>query len=408
MRILFVAIGESVHTARWISQIADEGWDLHLFPVEVGVPHPDYRNVTLHTFYKQNRNVDTRGVQQRGLYWPFPRGIARIRQLAELTAPQRFSPAARLARTITSLKPDIVHVLEMQASGYLTLEAKSLLNGSGFPTCIYSCWGNDLYLFGKQPEHVERIRSFLSDCDYYIADCERDVPLAYDFGFSGETLGVFTTAGGYDLEAMRRFRQPGPSSQRKVIALKGHQTTRGANALAALEALQLCKDVLRGIELTVFNASDEIRAAMRSVSEIEGLLVTEIKPRCTHEEILDLMGRARIGIGVSSSDGSPNAMLEAMVLGAFPIQSDTVSTAEWINHGVNGYLVPPDDPKSIAAAIRSALTEHAFVDRAADENDRIVEERLDLNRIRPMVIELYKKVIAQGKASKAVSQASHN
>jgi hypothetical protein len=347
-------------------------------------------------------NGSDRGVHQTGFYWPLPRGVARIKQLAELTAPQRFSQAARLARTITSLKPDIVHVLEMQASGYLMLEAKSLLNGSGFPTCIYSCWGNDLYFFGKQAEHATRIRSFLSDCDYYIADCERDVPLAYDFGFRGETLGVFTTAGGYDLQAMRRYRQPGASSLRKVIAFKGHQTIRGANALAALQALHLCKDVLKGIELTVFNASDEIREAMRAASEIEGLLVTEVKPRCTHEEILALMGRARIGIGVSSSDGTPNAMLEAMVLGAFPIQSDTVSTAEWITHGVNGYLVPPDDPKSIAEAIRSALIEDAFVDRAAGLNDKIVDERLDLNRIRPQVIELYKKVIAQGKAGKAL------
>jgi glycosyltransferase involved in cell wall biosynthesis len=408
MRILFVAIGESVHTARWISQIADEGWDLHLFPVEVGVPHKDFRNVTIHSFYRNHLNGDGNGVNHTGFYWPFPRGVARIKQVAELTAPQRFTQAARLARTITSLNPDIVHVLEMQASGYLTLESKSLLNGSGFPTCIYSCWGNDLYLFGKQPEHAARIRSFLSDCDYYIADCERDVPLAYDFGFTGETLGVFTTAGGYDLEAMRRFRQPGPSSQRKVIALKGHQTTRGANALAALEALHLCKDVLKGIELTVFNASDEIRNAMRAASEIEGLLVTEVRPRCTHEDILDLMGRARIGIGVSSSDGTPNAMLEAMVLGAFPIQSDTISTAEWINHGVNGYLVPADDPESIAAAIRSALTDDALVDRAARDNEKIVEARLDLTLIRPKVIELYKRVIAQGKARNAVNRISHN
>ena len=408
MRILFVAIGESVHTARWISQIADEGWDLHLFPVEVGVPHKDFRNVTIHSFYRNHLKGGDKGVRQTGFYWPLPRGIARIKHVAELTVPSRFTQAARLARTITSLNPDIVHVLEMQASGYLTHEARSLLNGSGFPACIYSSWGNDLYLFGKQPEHAARIRSFLSDCDYYIADCERDVSLAYDLGFSGETLGVFTTAGGYDLEAMRRFRQSGPTSARRVIALKGHQSIRGANSLAALKALQMCKDVLKGIELTVFNASDEIRDAMRSASEIEGLLVTEVQPRCTHEEILELMGRARIGIGVSSSDGTPNAMLEAMVLGAFPIQSDTVSTAEWVQHGVNGYLVPPGDPKSIAEAIRSALTDDAFVDHAASLNDKIVDERLDLNRIRPKVIELYKKVLAQGKPSDPVGRIPHD
>src|SRR6185295_14209891 len=171
MRILFVAIGESVHTARWLSQIADEGWDLHLFPVEVGKPHPDYRNVTIHSFYRDHLNGSDKGVHQKGFYWPLPRGVARIRQVAQLIAPRRASQAARLARTIKALRPDIVHVLEMQAAGYLTLEAKQQLNGDVFPPCIYSCWGNDLFLFGQQPEHAGRIRAFLSDCDYYIADC---------------------------------------------------------------------------------------------------------------------------------------------------------------------------------------------------------------------------------------------
>jgi hypothetical protein len=401
MRILFIAIGESVHTARWMSQIADEGWDLHLFPVEPGNPHKDFRNVTIHAFYREYWKDTPSAVHNKGFYWPFPRGIARIYQVAQLVAPNRATPAARLARTIQSLKPDIVHVLEMQSAGYLTLAAKARLNGYSFPPSIFSCWGNDLYLFGRQPEHAARIRALLSDCDYYIADCARDLPLALEFGFKGEPLGVFTTAGGYDLQGMRRFRQPGPTSARKVIALKGHQTTRGANALAALQALEMCSDLLSGFELRVFSASNEIRRALSSVSQIEGLRVTETRPRCTHEEILELMGSARIAIGVSASDGTPNAMLEAMVLGAFPIQSDTISTAEWIQDGVNGFLVSATDPQSIADAIRRALTDDELVDRAAQVNEDLVNERLDLNKIKPKVIELYRKVAALGKTSLA-------
>ncbi|MDQ2855164.1 MAG: glycosyltransferase [Acidobacteriota bacterium] len=397
MRILFVAIGESVHTARWMNQIADEGWDLHLFQVEPGSPHKDFRNVTIHSFYRDHWNDTAAGIHNEGFYWPLPRGVARIFQVAQLIAPNHATQAARLARAIQSLKPDIVHVLEMQSAGYLTLEAKARLNGHSFPPCIFSCWGNDLYLFGKQPEHELRIRALLSDCDYYIADCARDLPLARQFGFKGEELGVFTTAGGYDLKRMRPFRQPGPTSSRKVIALKGHQTVRGANALAALKALETCRDIMSGFELRVFSASDEIRAALRKVSEIPGLRVTEVRPRCTHEEILDLMGSARIAIGISTSDGTPNAMLEAMVLGAFPIQSDTISTAEWIEDGVNGILVSATDSQSIADALRRALSDDELVDRAAKINNDLVEERLDLVKIKPQVIELYRKVAKQGK-----------
>jgi glycosyltransferase involved in cell wall biosynthesis len=109
------------------------------------------------------------------------------------------------------------------------------------------------------------------------------------------------------------------------------------------------------------------------------------------------MGRARIAIGVNVTDGTPNTMLEAMVMGAFPIQSDTISTAEWITHGENGLLVPPEDHEAIAAAIRWALLDDALVDRAAEINAQITAERIDRAVIQPEVIAMYEKVAAQGK-----------
>jgi hypothetical protein len=50
MRILLVAMANSIHTARWVDQLAGQGWDLHLFPstdswIEA---HPELGNVTLH------------------------------------------------------------------------------------------------------------------------------------------------------------------------------------------------------------------------------------------------------------------------------------------------------------------------------------------------------------------------
>jgi len=33
VKILFVAMQNSSHTARWLNLIASEGWDLHLFPI---------------------------------------------------------------------------------------------------------------------------------------------------------------------------------------------------------------------------------------------------------------------------------------------------------------------------------------------------------------------------------------
>lgn len=83
-------------------------------------------------------------------------------------------------------------------------------------------------------------------------------------------------------------------------------------------------------------------------------------------------------------------------MGAFPIQSDTVSTAEWITQGENGLLVPPEDAQAIASAIRRALVDDELVERAGEINAQITRARIDRTFIQPQVIAMYEKVASQG------------
>jgi glycosyltransferase involved in cell wall biosynthesis len=85
-------------------------------------------------------------------------------------------------------------------------------------------------------------------------------------------------------------------------------------------------------------------------------------------------------------------MLEAMVLGALPVQSDTVSTREWISDGENGLLVPPEDAGAVERALRRAVSDDDLVERAARINEQLTAERVDFRRIAPRVVELYRRV----------------
>jgi len=295
----------------------------------------------------------------------------------------------------------------MQYGGYLALESRERLMGRPFPPWVHSSWGSDIFYFGQLPEHEGRVREVLAACDYYITDCHRDTRLARQFGFMGDVLGVFPVAGGYDLERMRRFRQPAPVSSRKVIALKGYHDDNvngfGGRALIALQALHDCADSLAGHEVMIYSADPSVQIAADHISRITGLRLT-VLPHAPHIEIVRLMGRSRIAIGVGVTDGTPNAMLEAMAMGAFPIQSDTISTAEWITDGENGLLIPPEDSQAIANAIRRALSDDALVDRAAKINAQITAERIDRSVTQPQVIAMYEKVAAQASVKRRAHQ----
>jgi len=400
LRILFVAMANSVHTARWLSQLRDTGWDIHVFDMlEAGLT-PELKDVTAYTFYRPSEaSCNVREVHHQWL----PETVAgfarhRLPPLSRILMRLVPSRVDTLTELIRKLKPDIVHSLEMQHESYPLLEVRRRLGGEFSMPWIYSSWGSDLYLFGNQPQHQELARGVLAACDYYVADCQRDVGLARKLGFRGEVLGVFPGAGGFDVSRMRRWMNPGSVSQRRVIALKGYTGWAG-RALLALQALHSCADLLHGYRVVVYLASAEVENVLHDVSHAMGIDF-EIMPYSPNETIVKLMGRSRIAIGVSISDGTPNTMLEAMVMGAFPIQSDTVSTAEWINHGENGLLVPPEDPVAIAAAIRRALSDDALVDRAAEINARITSERIDRTVIQPQVIAMYEKVVARAGMTK--------
>jgi len=179
--------------------------------------------------------------------------------------------------------------------------------------------------------------------------------------------------------------------------VKGYQGWAG-RAHDALASLEKCADLLHAYEIVVYAASEAIEAHVRRL-RAERRLNIRILPRSPHQDILKLLGSSRVALGVNVTDGVPNAMLEAMTLGAFPIQSDTESTAEWISHGENGLLVETGNPEQIAEALRRALLDDALVESAARRNDRIVRERLDLPAVRKQVVDMYMHVAATGRSS---------
>jgi hypothetical protein len=301
---------------------------------------------------------------------------------------QKFRQRA-LIRAIQEYQPDIIHSLEFQHAGYLALIAKERI-GSSFPVWIATNWGSDIYHFRKIAEHETKIRKILNLCDYYSGECERDVHIAREMGFTGKVLPVLPNAGGIAIDAIYTLRSPGPISDRKFIMIKGYQGWSG-RALVALEAIKLCKESLGGYTIVVYSASQNVQAESKKLSRETGIKIT-VLPQCSHEEILRMFGKSRLYIGLGISDGISTSLLEAMVMGAFPIQSCTACADEWIIDGKSGFIVPPEDPELVAGAIQKALTDDSLVNLADEINAKTARERLDTSVIKPQVVKLYEDV----------------
>jgi glycosyltransferase involved in cell wall biosynthesis len=293
-----------------------------------------------------------------------------------------------LAKLIDQLKPDVLHSFTIQQASYLTMAAKSLCQ-LPFPSWIVSNWGIDIHFYSPLAFHREAITAVLSECDYYFAECWRDVELARLLGFAGTVLDVLPIGGGFELNRFRRLRVPGPTSSRRSIMVKGYQDLVG-RGLVALRAIREVADVLQDYRVIVYSAKQDMRIAAELLSHETGLDV-EVPPFLPYEVLMRYHGRARISIGLSASDALSTSSLEAMIMGAFPIQSKTSCLDEWVSDGETALLVPPEDPTAVAAALRRAVMDDRLVDQAQTTNDSIVSDRLDASVVNPRLLRMYER-----------------
>lgn len=392
--ILLVGMPNSIHVVRWIKQLDARDWDIHLFPSVGGITiHPEMEGVTFHSplfFWATKIGKVEPGGTTPSIFSNLARAGDFLIRRAFVNFMTGFR-VRRLIKVIRKVHPDIVHSLEIQAAGYLTLEAKKQFRGM-FPSWLVTNWGSDIFLFGRLPEHKAKIKDVLANCGYYSCECERDIQLARQFGFSGMTMPVFPNTGGFELAELEVERNRTLTSARKLILLKGYQHWAG-RALVGLRALSLCKDILSGYTIVIYSASPDVVIAAELLSNDTGIPVRLIPYNIPHKEILALHAQARVSIGLSISDAISTSLLEAMVMGSFPIQSCTACVDGWIEHGVNGIIVSPEDPDIVEMAIRTALSDDDLVDKAAAINWQVAQERLDDDLLKQKINNMYSRIL---------------
>jgi len=414
---------DSPHAGRWINNLADRGWDLHLFPLHHAPVLPTLRAVTVHRPFLRIQPERVLAAPRTSLaaWWngvaaaegathphqlphqtifPLPityRAEAALNRVQVRSGESDATNAVlygawTLARLIRKLKPDLIHSMEFQHCGYNVLRARPLC-GRRFPPWLATNWGSDIYHFGKDPAHRAQIQRLLGQIDFYSCECQRDIGLARELGMTAKVLPVMPNSGGFELAATARLRDEVPTSRRRAIMVKGYQHFAG-RALTALAALERCADIVKDFEVIIFAPSLEAieRAAqMRATTPIKNITVVPFAP---HDEMLRMHARARVYLGVSVSDAISTSALEAMAMGAFPIQTDTSCCDEWFEHGKGGYLIPSDDVDLIARRVRSALTDDQLVDQAAAINWQVIAARLDERVANRKVADFYDIIFA--------------
>ena len=378
MKILFVCL-QYIHAARWINQLKDTEHEIYVFDCLDRPIHKDLLWTNYTTNWSKRKVPYLKG--EFFLEKKMPSIFNKIERYLKVTSSEK------LEELIKELKPDLVHSLEMQSQTYPLLKVRKK---NDFKWAYFS-WGSDLYLYQNEKKHQQKIKQVLFNLNYLFVDSQRDINIAKDLGFKNEVAGIFPGGGGYQLEKIKETVAETPKEN--LIIIKGYHHWAG-RALVVLNALELIKSDLIDYKVLVYSAHDNV---IDKIAEMNGngwnIEYISRKKEVSQNELLKLFAKAKIAIGNNISDGIPNTLLEAIILGAFPIQSNPGGASEdYITNGENGFLIQnPEDAIEISKLIIKALQNEALLESAFLMNKEITE-KLEYKKIQQEVLSVYKKI----------------
>ncbi len=364
----------SIHAKRWIDNLQNADYELFWFDI-LNQGSLDFNsNVVQITNWQKRKIPYIKG--EFFLRKKFPLVFGLLQPFLQVTI------AEHLTKIIHEINPDVIHSFEMQSCSYPILKT---LNKFPKIKWIYSCWGSDLYYYQNLKDHNLKIKAVLKRVNYLQTDCERDINIAKNLGFKGKNLEVIPGGTGFELEKLEPLRRK--ISQRNIILVKGYEHNFG-RALIVVKALQSIQNELSNYKVVVFGAHKKVIDYIKINNLSFGVLH---KDKLNHEQVIELMGKSLIYIGNSISDGMPNTLLEAIVMGAFPIQSNPGGVSqEIIENNYNGLLIDnPENILEITKLILYTLNGGIDFEKVKEINMIIAKKRLDYSINQEKVKRIY-------------------
>ena len=151
-----------------------------------------------------------------------------------------------------------------------------------------------------------------------------------------------------------------------------------------VEACRLLRDRGRSFRCEIVG-DGELRDDLASRIEAARLrgLVRLVGPR-THEDLEDVYRRASVVVMPAITDGDgnrdalPTVLLEAFASGTPAVASRLTGIPEIVDHGENGFLVPPGDAPALADALERLLESPDLRERFGQAAREKAENRFDL------------------------------
>lgn len=192
------------------------------------------------------------------------------------------------------------------------------------------------------------------------------------------------------LEAAALRARTGIAPERKVILIVG-RLSREKDHLTLLEAVHRLRAVVSPHLVIVGEGPERFRIEER----VRRLGLGEFVTLTGHQSSAEpWYGVADVAVLSSLSEGSPNALLEAMAAGVPVVATAVGGVPEIVTNEESALLIRPGDAAGMSAAIGRVLTEPGLAERLKKRSHELIRERHEPEARTRRLVSIYRSLLA--------------
>jgi L-malate glycosyltransferase len=301
----------------------------------------------------------------------------------------------KVVQVAREFKLEIIHAHYAIPHATAAILSRQVLESTGRPAprVVTTLHGTDITLVGSDPSYSEIVAFSIESSDGVTAVSQslreatrRELCVKRDV----EVIPNFLDCGVYyrrDVAALRQRFAPDPETK-LVIHVSNFRPVKRIDTVMRVFA-RIQQDV--PARLLLVGDGPELGTAYRLARELD--IASQVEMVGAQEDIIPLLSAADGFLLPSAQESFGLAALEAMACEVPVVASNVGGLPEVIEHGISGFLHPPDDLDGMARSAIAVLTDARLREYITEAALSRVRERFCVDLVVPMYERCYERCL---------------